>query len=434
MKDFLFNIKKEFIAPRGIVSPSNEKLNNLISEEIPFKTINFKSGSKVDSWVVPNAWELKSSKLIINSEKINLDKIPLFVPFGTESFSLVGKLNELKDIIQTIPNQPLATPYRTNYYSPKNKMVCLPFYILQDKKEESIFEIEVKSNTYNSAMQIKEVCLKGKSKNEILLTAYNCHPGLGNDNFSGIIGLCYLYKKISQIKNRHFTYRFAFFPETIGAIFYINYLSMNNLLKDIIVHKVLTCLGGTENNYSFKDSKIYSKYVESFKYKIKQLIPNLKIENYKPDGSDERQFSSPNVSIPSFSLCRNRYYDYSQYHTSHDNLKYMNEANVYKTSEYIYEALLTLDNELRLPKSVALFGEPHLSSYNINFNGGGSYNPKKVDEDNKRKKCIMELISCSDGMKSEEELIILISEKLEIDLKYVEKVFIELVDKGVIIL
>ncbi len=434
MKEFLLNLKREFNSPRGIVSSSNEKLNNLISEEIPFKTISFKSGSKVDAWVVPDAWELKSSKLIINSEKVNLDNIPLFVPFGTESFSLVGKLNELKDIIQTIPNQPLATPYRTNYYSPKNKMVCLPFYILKDKKEESICEIEVKSNTYKSDMQIKEICLKGKSKNEILLTAYNCHPGLGNDNFSGIIGLCYLYKKISQIKNRHYTYRFAFFPETIGAIFYINYLSINNLLKNIIVHKVLTCLGGTENNYSLKESKIYSKYVESFKYQIKKLIPNLKIEEYKPDGSDERQFSSPNVAIPSFSLCRNRYYDFSQYHTSQDTFTYMNENNVIKTSEYIYEALINLDNELRLPKSVALFGEPHLSSYNINFNGGGSYNPKYIDENNKRKRCVMELISFSDGSKSKDEITNLISEKLGIDLSYVDHVLVELIDKGVIFL
>ena len=37
---------------------------------------------------------------------------------------------------------------------------------------------------------------------------------------------------------------------------------------------------------------------------------------FTPDGSDERQFSSPNVGIASSSLCRNRYYEYDEYHTS----------------------------------------------------------------------------------------------------------------------
>ena len=46
----------------------------------------------------------------------------------------------------------------------------------------------------------------------------------------------------------------------------------------------------------------------------------------------------------------------------------------------------------------------------------------------------MELISFSDGSKSKDEITNLISEKLGIDLSYVDHVLVELIDKGVIFL
>ena len=86
MSDFYSKLKREFNFPRGIVSPANDRLNNFLKKYIPFNTLFLNQGEKADSWTVPNAWELYSAELKIDSKKINLSGIPLLVPFGTNSF------------------------------------------------------------------------------------------------------------------------------------------------------------------------------------------------------------------------------------------------------------------------------------------------------------------------------------------------------------
>ena len=43
---------------------------------------------------------------------------------------------------------------------------------------------------------------------------------MANDNLSGVILTSYLAKFIKSIKNRYWSYRIVFLPETIGAISY----------------------------------------------------------------------------------------------------------------------------------------------------------------------------------------------------------------------
>ena len=66
-----------------------------------------------------------------------------------------------------------------------------------------------------------ELILKGKSKDEILISTYVCHPSLANNELSGPIvsmGLINHFKK----KNLQKTIRFLFIPETIGSIVYLS--------------------------------------------------------------------------------------------------------------------------------------------------------------------------------------------------------------------
>ena len=60
-----------------------------------------------------------------------------------------------------------------------------------------------------------------KSKEEILLTCYICHPSLCNDNLSGVVLLTLLAKYLTKF-NSEFSIRFLFIPETIGAITWIH--------------------------------------------------------------------------------------------------------------------------------------------------------------------------------------------------------------------
>lgn len=432
MNDLHIFIDQFFSNNRGVVSQSNINLNSKLCDIYPFKSIKYFSGYEVDRWKVPLGWELIKGDIKIGSKKYDNIDIPLLVPFGTESFSCFGKFREIKEYILTLPKIPSSTPYRTNYYTPRNHKVCLPFNLLSEVTDDTEISINVEASFYNSYLEILEIFIKGRSEDQILITTYNCHPGLGNDNFSGIVGLCNIYDKISKIKNPHYSYRFAVFPETLGAICYIENLSKREIINKVLFSTVLTCLGGQDKNYTFKDSPIKSAYVKAYKKELQKLIPDLKIYPYSPDGSDERQFSSPNVSIPSASLCRNRYYEYEEYHTSSDTLQYMNKNNVDETCKYIFKAMKNIDENLRLPKSSAKFGEPCLSSYELEFHSGGEYNANSNKSSVMNKKITNYLISGADGNLSNEELIDLISETLKVKRKDVSRVFKNLLELGIL--
>ena len=44
---------------------------------------------------------------------------------------------------------------------------------------------------------------------------------------------------------------------------------------------------------------------------------------FVPDGSDERQYSSPGFRLVTPSIHKSKYYEYPQYHTSADDLNFI---------------------------------------------------------------------------------------------------------------
>ena len=47
-------------------------------------------------------------------------------------------------------------------------------------------------------MNYSELIIKGKSKKEILICSYICHPALANNELSGILGIALLAKKLKK--------------------------------------------------------------------------------------------------------------------------------------------------------------------------------------------------------------------------------------------
>ena len=54
-----------------------------------------------------------------------------------------------------------------------------------------------------------------------LITTNICHPSMANNELSGIVVSTGLGKYLSSKKNRYYSYRILYLPETIGAIAYL---------------------------------------------------------------------------------------------------------------------------------------------------------------------------------------------------------------------
>ena len=325
-------MKKFYDIAKNILFPINRSLTGLgvvktltiIKKEFPLLKIRrFKSGTKVYDWTIPPEWNLKKAyivdkhnKKIIDFKNNNLHVLGYSIPIK----KTLNKKNLFKNI-HYLEKQPSAIPYITSYYKRRwgfclsyNQFKKLNKKYLPTDKFKVLIESSFKSN---GSLNYGEIILRGKSKKEILVSTYICHPSMANNELSGIIVSMALIKYFYK-KKLNKTLRFIFIPETIGSIAYIS-RNLDYLKKNVIGGFNLTTIGD-ERQHScmfskYKNSPSDEAIVEAYK----QLkITNFKIYSFLERGSDERQYNSPGVDLKISSIFRSKYGDYPEYHTSLD--------------------------------------------------------------------------------------------------------------------
>ncbi len=306
---------------RSLTGEGVRKTLNLIVKHLPMLTIeSVKSGTKVFDWTVPKEWLVEeayiitpSGKKICDFSKNNLHLVGYSTPFSGEM-----SLNELKKHLYTLPNQPNAIPYITSYYKERWGF-CISqenFDILEDGK----YRIVVNTKLFNGVLNYGELIIPGKSKKEVFLSTYICHPSMANNELSGPTVLTFLAKWLLEIGDLQYSYRIIFIPETIGSITYLsrNYKKLKN---KIIAGFNVTCVGD-ERAYSFvpsRNGKTLSDLIA--KHVLKWIDKNYVKYTWLDRGSDERQYCSPGIDLPIASILRTKYGQYPEYHTSLDNLE-----------------------------------------------------------------------------------------------------------------
>tara|TARA_A100000164_G_C21926611_1_gene783452 strand:- start:921 stop:2213 length:1293 start_codon:yes stop_codon:yes gene_type:complete len=298
----------------------------IIKKEFPRLKINkVKSGTKVFDWIIPDEWNVneayiidKNGKKIIDFKKNNLH----LVGYSRSINKKLKKKELLKNFFYLI-NQPNAIPYVTSYYK-KIWGFCVSYNQYQNIKKNysknDMFKVIIKSNfKKNGNLHFGELVLRGKTKQEILISTYVCHPSMANNELSGTIVSMALIDYFKKYKKLDKTLRFIFIPETIGSI---TFLSKNykNLRENVIGGYNLTCIGDNKNHScmlsKYKNSPSDNALIEAYK---KLKIKNYKIYSFLERGSDERQYNSPGIDLPISSIFRTRYGKYPEYHTSLDN-------------------------------------------------------------------------------------------------------------------
>ena len=232
---------------------------------------------------------------------------------------LLGLYKKLKKYI-LIGNY--GIPYRTSYYS-NNSGICLSKGEFNRVRKIKKLRLVIRSNFIKGKMYFGESVVNGTSNHEILITTYLCHPGLVNDNLSGVGSLIFLLNESRKFKLRY-SLRFLIIPETIGAISIIN----DSPPKNIIFGFVLHCMSSNGNIHFKMSNSPYSllNYLvdDSFGEKIKKI-------KFSPFGSDERQFSDPALNYDFGSFSRTPPALFKYYHTSNDSLKIIVKRSIMKS-------------------------------------------------------------------------------------------------------
>jgi len=361
-------------------------LKNIIPE-LEIKAI--KSGTKVFDWIVPDEWEVFEAY-------IEDDKGQKIIDFSDNNLHLVGysiavnkmmNLEDLKEKLHTLPSQPTAIPYITSYYK-RYWGFCMSYNQFKELRDCK-YHVVIKSKFSQGVLNFGEIYFPGNSKEEILLSTYICHPSMANNEISGPVVALQLSKWIKSLKDKRFSYRILFVPETIGAI---SYLSLNDnylyLKKYVKAGFQITCVGDN-NNVSYIPSRNGNTLVDEIvKYVLKNYIKDYQVYSFLDRGSDERQWCSPGIDLPIASLIRTKYNEYPEYHTSLDDLTLINPEGLEGAFNNIKLCIEIM--ELNYYYQYKVFCEPQLGKR-------GLYPDISTKNTKSKVKAMMNLLSYADG-------------------------------------
>jgi len=201
-----------------------------------------------------------------------------------------------------------------------------------------------------------EYILRGKTNKEVFLSTYVCHPSLANNELSGMAVTTFLARWIAR-HPRKYTYRIVFVPETIGSIVYLSE-NLEVMKENVIAGFNISCVGDNRA-YSY----VASRYGNTFADKVALNIlsfkhPEFTRYSYLDRGSDERQYCSPGVDLPLVSLCRSKYGEYPEYHTSLDNLELVTSEGLRGAYELLKDCINLIERNATY--RISCFGEPQL--------------------------------------------------------------------------
>lgn len=326
---------------RSITGDGVRETLEVIKEIIPVEINEVPSGTKVFDWTVPKEWNIKDAYVknskgekIINFQKSNLHVLNYSVPINKKM-----RLEELKSHLYTLPEYPDVIPYLTSYYK-ENWGFCLSQNDYNNITDDE-YDVVIDSTLENGNLTYGEYFLQGESDEEVLFSCYICHPSMCNDNLSGTVLLTYLAKILSNMDLKY-SYRFLFIPETIGAI---TWLSLNENKVEKIKHGLVATCCGDSGNLTYKKTRIGNAEIDKI---VENVLEDseckFRIIEFFPLGSDERQFSSPGFNLPVGSLMRTPYAEFDEYHTSADNLNFINKDKLEETLKRYLDVVFVVEN------------------------------------------------------------------------------------------
>ncbi len=413
-----YNLAKNNLFPicRSLTGNGVKKTLRIIKKEFPkLKIYKVKSGKKVFDWQVPKEWNVtdayildKNNNKIVDFKKNNLHLVGYSAPINTYL-----KKEKLLKRLHSLPRQKNAIPYITSYYK-KYWGFCLShkekLKIKKNYKSKDKFKVVIKSK-FNSKgfLNYGEMIIKGRSKQEILISTYICHPSMANNELSGPIVSMSLMNYFKKIKKLDKTLRFLFIPETIGSITFLE-KNLNYLKENLIGGYNLSCIGDERQH-----SCMFTKYGNAISDKaLMETYKRFKIKyrkySFLERGSDERQYNSPGIDLPITSIFRTKYGKFPEYHTSLDNFKLVTIKGIKGGFKVAKESIKILNKKL-IPKNLILC-EPQMGKR-------GLYPTLSSKKQNKITKSYMDFLQYADGKNDIEN----ISDLIKINLNSVKKIY-----------
>jgi aminopeptidase-like protein len=352
---------------RSITGGGIRQTLSKIGERIPLEISEVPSGTGVFDWTVPKEWNIRdayiknsSSKRVVDFQQHNLHVLNYSTPIHATM-----PLSELRSHLFTLPEHPDWIPYRTSYYK-EQWGFCLTHNQLLAFVDGD-YEVCIDSTLQDGHLTYGECFLPGQSKEEILISTHACHPSLANDNLSGLVVATHLAQFLAG-SDRRYSYRFLFIPGTIGAI---TWLKRNpDKVSRIRDGLVLTGIGDRGGFHYKKSRRGEAEIDRAAVHVLRQCGERSEVLEFSPYGYDERQYCSPGFNLPVGCLMRSVWGTFPEYHTSADNLDFI-QPEALRASLHVCARIVDVLENNRRHRNLNAYCEPQLGKRNLYHSTGG---------------------------------------------------------------
>ncbi|MGY1769959.1 DUF4910 domain-containing protein [Blastococcus sp. SYSU D00813] len=351
---------------RSITGDGVRATLDVLAESLPLQRHGVASGTQAFDWTINDEWNVRdayiadaSGRRVVDFREHNLHLVGYSVPVRATM-----TLSELRPHLHTLPDRPDWIPYRTTYYS-RDWGFCLTDRQLQ-AMDEGPYEVVVDTTIGPGELTYGELVIPGETAEEVMVTAHVCHPSLANDNLAGIAVATEVARTLMALPSRRYTYRFLFAPGTIGSI---TWLSRNpDVLPRLRHGLVVTGLGGP-GPLVYKRTRRGDRDVDRAASHVVTRRGG-EVRGYSPYGYDERQFNAIGFDLPFGRLSRTPHGEYPEYHTSADDLGFVQPAELADAHLAVLEVLDVLEHDERY-ENLSPYGEPQLGKRGLYPTTGG---------------------------------------------------------------
>ena len=326
-----------------------------LKELLDWEIIEIPSGTKLQTWVVPDEWVIRDAYLKHGNKKIlDYKKEPLSLMVGSCAVNKKVPSKELLEHLYILnPNMVKISdcpdcdkkdedvrPYEFTYYE-KDWGFCLSKaewekYQKAFKDKRKKFEVFIDAEHKPGVMKIAVHTIPGKTDREVLLFAHLDHPYQANDNLSGVACLVDLAGKI---KNFDHTIKIVICPETIGSIAYA-------VTQDISKVDFMIALDAVGNNNTLLVQRSFDKG-DKINNAAHLALTGMGISHRKGEfrfliGSDEYVFNDPAIGIPGIMVSR---YPYPEYHSCADKPEIIEKDKLEETQQFVLKTIEIMERD-----------------------------------------------------------------------------------------
>lgn len=381
---------------------------NRLKKEVPQIVLHeIPTGTKVFDWVVPKEWEISEAYIedmkgnrIVDFQKNNLHVVGYSIPIDA-----IVSGDELQAHLYSLPEHPDWIPYVTSYY--KERWGFCVTENSRKKLTDNQYHVVIKSKLFDGSLTYAELLIPGQVSDEIFFSTYACHPSMANNELSGPVVQIELAKLLMSRKNKY-SYRLIWIPETIGSITYLS-KNLDYMKEHIIAGYNITCVGDDRAVSYIQSRKGNTIADRAAKNVLKYIAPDYMEYSYLNRGSDERQYNAPGIDLPVCSICRTKFHEYPEYHTSADDLKLISPKGLEK-SYYIYKEIIEA-LEVNEIYRINCLCEPQLGPR-------GLYSTECFNRSSIAVKDMMDFIAYADGTMD----LIEISDKINVPVKKLDEI------------